>query len=150
MIKDNFKKIPEAIQKEILKRIGYTALVIIVSLILILTTKDWILCFPCFFISLYLLISTITLYINSVKGEIICITGICVEIESSRLKRNGKSVSLDVDGKCVKLPFKRRIKGIEEGSMVSVYMNEKTKVYNNQLGFVICDYYILEVKKDNS
>ena len=150
MIKDNFKKIPEAIQKEILKRIGYTALVIIVSLILILTTKDWILCFPCFFISLYLLISAITLYINSVKCKIICITGICVEIERSRLKRNGKSVSLDVDGKCVKLPFKRRIKGIEEGSMVSVYMNEKTKVYNNQLGFVICDYYILEVKKDNS
>lgn len=147
MIKDNFKKIPEAIQKEILKRIGYTALVIIVSLILILTTKDWILCFPCLFISLYLCVTAITLYINSVKDKIICITGICVEIERARLKRNGKSVSLDVDGKCVKLPFKRRIKGIQVGSTVSVYMNEKTKVYNNQFGFVICDYYILEVEK---
>ena len=46
MFRDNFKKIPEALQKEILKRIGYTALVIVVSLVLILTTKDWILCVP--------------------------------------------------------------------------------------------------------
>ena len=147
MFKENFKKIPETLQKEILKRIGYTALVIVVSLVLILTTKDWILCVPCLFISLYLCITAITLYINSVKGKIICITGICVEIERSRLKRNGKSVSLDVEGRCVKLPFKRRIKGIQEGSTVSVYMNEKTKVYNNQFGFVMCDYYILEVEK---
>ena len=64
MIKDNFKKIPEPIQKEILKRIGYTALVIIVSVILILTTKDWILCVPCLFISLYLCVTAITLYIK--------------------------------------------------------------------------------------
>ena len=147
MIRENFKKIPEPLQKEILKRIGYSTLVIAVSLILILTTNDWILCVPCLFISLYLCVTAITLYINSVNGKIICITGICVEIERSRLKRNGKSVSLDVDGKCVKLPFKRRIKGIQEGSTVSVYMNEKTKVYNNQFGFVICDYYILEVEK---
>ena len=147
MFRDNFKKIPEALQKEILKRIGYTALVIVVSLVLILTTKDWILCVPCLFISLYLCITAITLYINSVKGKIICITGICVEIERSRIKKNGKSISLDVEGKCVKLPFKRRIKGVQAGSMVSVYMNEKTKVYNNQFGFVICDYYILEVEK---
>ena len=147
MIRENFKKIPEPLQKEILKRIGYSTLVIAVSLILILTTNDWILSVPCLFISLYLLISAITLYINSVKGKIICITGICVEIERSRFKRNGKSISLDVEGKCVKLPFKRRIKGAQEGSTVSVYMNEKTKVYNNQLGFVICDYYILEVEK---
>ena len=147
MIRENFKKIPEPLQKEILKRIGYSTLVIAVSLILILTTNDWILSVPCLFISLYLLISAITLYINSVKGKIICITGICVEIERSRFKRNGKSISLDVEGKCVKLPFKRRIKGAQEGSTVSVYMNEKTKVYTNQLGFVICDYYILEVEK---
>ena len=147
MIRENFKKIPEPLQKEILKRIGYSTLVIAVSLILILTTNDWILCVPCLFISLYLCVTAITLYINSVNGKIICITGICVEIERSRLKRNGKSVSLDVDGKCVKLPFKRRIKGIQEGSTVSVYMNEKTKVYNNQFGFVLCDYYILEVQK---
>ena len=147
MIRENFKKIPEPLQKEILKRIGYSTLVIAVSLILILTTNDWILCVPCLFISLYLCVTAITLYINSVKVRIICITGICVEIERSRLKRNGKSVSLDVEGKLVKLPFKRRIKGIQEGSTVSVYMNEKTKVYNNQFGFVICDYYILEVEK---
>lgn len=147
MIRNNFKKVPEPLQKEILKRIGYVALVIIVSLILILTTSDWILCVPCVFISLYLLISAITLYINSVKGKIICITGTCVDIERSRIKRSGKSISLDVEGKYVKLPFKRKIKGIQEGSTVSVYMNEKTKVYNNQFGFVICDYYILEVEK---
>lgn len=147
MIRENFKKIPEPLQKEILKRIGYSTLVIAVSLILILTTNDWILSVPCLFISLYLCITAITLYINSVKGKIICITGICVEIERSRFKRNGKSISLDVEGKCVKLPFKRRIKGVQEGSTVSVYMNEKTKVYNNQLGFVICDYYILELEK---
>ena len=89
MFKENFKKIPETLQKEILKRIGYTALVIVVSLVLILTTKDWILCVPCLFISLYLCITAITLYINSVKGKIICITGICVEIERSRIKKNG-------------------------------------------------------------
>lgn len=147
MIKDNFKKIPESLQKEILKRFGYAFLVLIISIILIITTKDWILCVPCFFICLYLCVSAVTLYINSVKGKIICITGICVEIECSRFKKNGRSISLDVDGKSVKLPFKRRIKGIQEGCTVSVYMNEKTKVYNNQLGFVICDYYVLEVEK---
>lgn len=147
MLKENFKKIPAPLQKEILKRLGYAGLVIIVSVILILTTKDWILCIPCFFISLYLVISAAILYYNSVKGKIICITGICVEIERSRLKRTGKSISLDVEGKCVKLPFKRRIKGVQEGCEISVYMNEKAKVYNIQFGFVICDYYVLEVEK---
>ena len=147
MLKKIFKKIPEPLQKEILKRIGYSFLVVIISIILILTTRDWILSVPCFFLCLYLLVSAITLYINSIKNKIICITGTCVEIERSRLKRNGKSISLDIDGKTVKLPFKRRIKGVQEGSTVAVYMHEKTKVYNNQFGFVICDYYILEVEK---
>ena len=62
MIRENFKKIPEPLQKEILKRIGYSTLVIAVSLILILTTNDWILSVPCLFISLYLCITAITLY----------------------------------------------------------------------------------------
>ena len=147
MMKNKFKQIPESLQREILKRISLAGLIVIISIVLILTTKDWILCVPCFFICLYLIISAITLYINSANGKIICITGICIEIERSWLKRSGKSISLNVDGKCVKLPFKHRIKGVQEGSKVTVYMNEKTKVYNNQFGFVICDYYILEVEK---
>ncbi|MBQ4078467.1 hypothetical protein IJD15_04740 [bacterium] len=53
MIRENFKKIPEPLQKEILKRIGYSTLVIAVSLILILTTNDWILSVPYFFITQY-------------------------------------------------------------------------------------------------
>lgn len=146
MLKENFKKILEPLQKEILKRLGFACLVIIISIILILTTKDWILSVPCFFISIYLIISAFILYNNSVKGRIICVSGICVEIERSRLRRTGKSISLDVEGKRVKLPFKRRIKGVIEGCSVSVYMHERTKVYNNQMGFVICDYYVLEVE----
>ena len=147
MLKDNFNKIPERIQKEILKRIGYMLLVLIVSIILIITTKDWILILPCVFICLYLLISAITLYINGIKGKIVCITGICVGIEYSRLKKNNRTVSLDVNGKIFKLPFKHRIRGVQEGCEISVYMNEKTKVYNNPQGFVICDYYAMEVIK---
>lgn len=147
MIKDNFKKIAEPLQKVILKRLGYFCLIVIVTIFLILTTKDWVLCVPCFIMSMWFCISGLVLFNNGIKGKILCITGICTGIEHSMFNKIGKSISLSVDGKCVKLAFNRRIKEISEGCYISVYMHEKTKIYNDKFGLVIYDYYVLEVEK---
>lgn len=139
-------ELPSAIRKEVVKRFLYGLGAVLFFIVILLTSKDFLLCIPCCLISLFsFFLSGIMIY-NYKKGKVISIIGICTVIERKKIRKTIASILLDVDGKAVKIQIKGRKTRINEGDTVQVYLLESSKVYNYENKFVISDYYALEVQ----
>lgn len=139
-------ELPSAIRKEVVKRFLYGIVALLFFVIVILTSKDIILCIPCAIIALLSFFALGIIIYNYKKGKVISIAGICIEIERKKLRKTVSSILLNVDGKAVKMRIKGRRTKINEGDTVHVYILESTKVYNYENKFVISDYYAMEVQ----
>lgn len=139
-------ELPSAIRKEVVKRFLYGIIALLFFVIVILTSKDILLCIPCAIIALLSFFASGIVIYHYKKGKIISIVGICIEIERKRIRKSITSILLDVDGKAVKIRIKGRKTKINEGDSVQVYILESTKVYNYENKFVISDYYAMEVQ----
>ncbi len=142
--------LPSAIRKEVVKRFLYGLGAVLFFIVILLTSKDFLLCIPCCLISLFsFFLSGIMIY-NYKKGRIISFVGRCVKIERKKIIKTVSSILLDVDGKAVKIQIKGRKTRINEGDTVQVYILESLKVYIYENKFVISDYYAMEVQNVDS
>ena len=139
-------ELPTPIRKEVLKRFLYGFAALLFFVIILLTSKDFLLCVPCVLISIFSFFGSGIVIYHYKKGKIISIIGICVEIERKKIRKTITSILLDVDGKPVKMRIKGHKSRIYEGDAVHVYILESTKVYNYENEFVISDYYAMEVQ----
>ena len=140
------KNLPMAIKKEVVKRFLYGIAALIFFVVVLLASKDFLLCIPCFLISIFSFFNSGIIIYHYKKGRIISFVGTCVEIERKRIIKTASSILLDVDRKAVKMRIKGRKTKINEGDSVQVYILESTKVYNFENKFVISDYYAMEVQ----
>ena len=139
-------ELPSAIRKEVVKRFLYGIIALLFFVIVILTSKDILLCIPCAIIALLSFFASGIVIYHYKKGRIISFVGRCVKIERKKIIKTVSSILLDVDGKAVKIQIKVRKTKINEGDTVQVYILESSKVYNYENKFVISDYYALEVQ----
>lgn len=138
--------LPSAIRKEVVKRFLYGLGAVLFFIVILLTSKDFLLCIPCCLISILSFFNSGIIIYHYKKGRIISFVGRCVKIERKKIIKTVSSILLDVDGKAVKIQIKGRKTKINEGDTVQVYILESSKVYNYENKFVISDYYALEVQ----
>ena len=85
---------------------------------------------------------------NSNKGNFISVRGVCRQIETTGIRKRIRNVYIDTEPYTLKLPVRQRIKNLNKGDTVIVYLSEKTPVYEQGDGYMICSYYALEIRKE--
>lgn len=145
-MKEKFRNIPTALQRQIVFRGMGGLLFFILSMILLGSVRDWYLIFPCFLCGVFLLISGFWLLYQSVKGNYMRLQGECTRIETVGLRRRIRFIYFILEEGVVKIPVQHRIRKLTEGDIVTIYVAEKTPVYEKDGMYIISSYYAMEIR----
>lgn len=147
-MKDKFKRLPEALQKQVVLRLAIGAGFFILFLIVQLCMGDIYFSLPCVIFGGVMIVNGGLLLYNSTKGNFISVRGVCRQIETMGIRKRVRNIYIDTEPYILKLPVRQRIRNLDKGDTIIVYLSEKTPVYEQDNGYMICSYYALEIRKE--
>lgn len=145
-MRERFGKLPQALQKQVLFRSGASVLFWLLFIIILSSFRDIYLILPCLLLAGYLTGSSIWLFYQSVAGNYMHLQGECVCLETIGIRKRVRSVHLALEQGIVKIPIRQRIRRLSEGDTVSIYVAEKTPVYERDGIYIISSYYAMEIQ----
>lgn len=146
-MKERFKQLPEALQKQIIIRFVVAILFTLLFFVILCVFGDIYLYIPCLGFAGFLIVNAILLLYNSAKGNYVSVRGVCKHIETTPIQKRIKSITLqyeDETPKLLSISIRERMKRLSIGDTVIVYLSEKTPVYNRDGGYLIYGYYAIE------
>lgn len=146
-MKEKFKQIPEVLQRQIMFRFAAGVLFLILFAVILFCFRDYYLYLPCLFFAGFMIVNGGFLFYNSIIGNYICVQGVCEQVDVTGLRKRVKSIYVDLEQNTLRIMIKHRIKRIAIGDTIIVYLSEKTPVYEQHDGYMICSYYAIEIKK---
>ena len=146
-MKDAFRKLPEALRKQVLFRFGGSVGSLCLFLFLLWGTGDVYLMYPCLLLFCVAAGNGAWLFCRCVQGKFVHLTGKCVGIETGGFRNRIRSLYLAYETGVVKIPAKGRIRDLQKGDSVSLYLAEDAPVYEKEGAFFVGDYYAMEIRK---
>ena len=147
-MREKFKSIPLPLQKQIISRFATGLLFVFLFFIILFCFWDIYLFLPSAFFAVFLIVNAILLFYNSYKGNYICVEGCCEHIETTGLRKRVKSITLElVEKNKLRIMIRHRIKRLAVGDTVVVYLAKSTQVYDQDGGYLIGNYYALDIGK---
>ena len=149
-MKERFKQLPEALQKQIIIRFAAATLFSLLFVIILILHGDAYLYIPCLLFAGLLIANTTLLQYNSLNGNFVSVSGLCTHIETTTFRKRIKSITLEYEGekdKLLTIYVKERIRRLKVGDTVIVYLSEKNPVYTRDREYWINSYYAIEVRK---
>ena len=147
-MREKFKSIPFPLQKQIISRFAAGLLFVFLFLIVLFCFWDVYLFLPCVFFAVFLIVNAILLFYNSHKGNFVSVEGRCEHIETTRVRKRIKSITLELVENKLKIVIRHRIKKLAVGDTVVVYLAKSTQVYDIDEGYLINNYYALDIRKE--
>lgn len=146
-MKEEFMRIPVPLRKQISIHMGFSATAFLLFFIILFSSWDFRLCFPCLILAVFLLVNDGILLYQCLDGNYIRLTGICTRIQTTGLHKKVKAVQADVEGVLLQIRVKHRLRNIAVGDSVELYASVHTPIYEQDGIHIIYDYYAMEVKK---
>ena len=143
-IRDNFKAIPAALQRQITRRGLMGCAFLFLSLIFLLLGYDMRLVLPGFGFMLFCMGSTVWLFNIADKKWYVVVEGVCTEVTKSMLFKRIKTLTLEVDGKLLCIQLKQHKRDYKPGTRLCLYIQENAKVYERDGALLIYDYILIE------
>lgn len=147
---EKFKSIFRPIKKQILARFGLGFLSLFLAILILIIAKDFILSLPCWLLFAYMAITAGIMLFNSIKGDIVAVTGYCVKIEQTKLCKQVKAVFIQTEKGQLKVPIRKKIHRLNEGDTVTVFMPSITRIYVQDNYLVILGYYAIDISRQNN
>ncbi len=146
-MRDKFKKLPEALQKQVIMRLGAAALSLLLTVVVIALYRDLYLSLAFVLFSLFFGISGTVLFIRATDGKYIEIEGQCTKVERTPIRKRPKTIYLEADPHTVKLQVRDRLKKVSVGDTAIVYVSESTPVYQEEGCQILSGYLAMEIRK---
>lgn len=143
-MKETFLQFPAPLRRHILIRAVGCILGIGMMVMLLACRGDWKLLLPCGILSAVCMESAAALFDRCHRKQYIVITGICTDIERTSFRRHIKSLYLRSDGFNIKIVGVGKIRDLNTGDTVAVYLADNTAVYDMDGYQVICTYLALK------
>ncbi len=144
-MKEKWIKMPKALQRQVLFRSGGGGLFLMILLFLMTGSRDLYLLLPCVLCMFWLAGSGFYLFLQAAGGNYMRLQGQCIRIDTSGLRKRVHAVHLALEQGTVKIPIRQRIRRLSEGDTVSIYVAEKTPVYEQDGLYIISSYYAMEI-----
>jgi hypothetical protein len=140
-----YKKIPEPLQKQIIVRIGLAALSLTILVVMIIATGDALLWLPCAASAIFFAAAALGLFRRAVLGEYVVITGECIESGMTIAKRRCKYILLRTDACRLKVMLRNRRKKIPVGAALSIYVAKNAPIYDQNDLSVLYNYLAIDI-----
>lgn len=147
-MKDKFRHLPDALQKQVVLRLAIGAGFFALFLVVQFSMGDIYFSLPCVVFGGVMIVNGGLLFYNSAKGNFISVRGVCRQIETTGIRKRVRNIYMDMEPYILKLSVRQRIRNLDKGDTIVVYLSEKTPVYEQDNGYMICSYYALEIRKE--
>ena len=144
-IRDNFKAIPAALQRQITRRGLMGCAFLIFTVIFLLLGYDALLVLPGIGFTVFSAASAAWLFNIADKKRYVVVEGVCTEVTKSMLFKRIKTLTLEVDGKLLCIQLKQHKRDYKPGTRLCLYIQENAKVYERDGGFLILEYIAITV-----
>ena len=142
-----FRQIPKPLQKQILYRLGYGAAILLVTVMLLFYTMELFSVLACVFIMIFFTANSFLLFRRAVIGDYVVISGECLDVTLTAIKRRTKMVILCTEDKrIIKIMIKQRLKKIDIGSKIILYVASNVPVYESSGVYLLNSYLALDMK----
>lgn len=145
-MRKKFGQMPQVLQKQVLFRSGSSVLFWLLFIVIMTSFRDIYLMLPCLLLAGYLMGSSIWLFYQSAAGNYMHLQGECIRLETVGIRKRVRSVHLALEQGIVKITVRQRIRRLSEGDTVSIYVAEKTPVYERDGIYTISSYYAMEFR----
>lgn len=143
-MKSQFKQLPMAIQKQVAFRAVASILFLLAAILIFVLYKDLYFLIPCYAFSAFFGINSSLLFIRAIEGRYLVVEGVCSVIERTALRRKIKTIYFQSEPYTVKVMIQQRVKHIEVGDTIQVYVADNAPVYDQEHCKLICSYLAIE------
>ena len=141
-----FMAIPEPLQRQVMIRIGFSMLSLFMIAPIVIFTADLLLVVP-FVISFILCgFSAIMLFRLAVEKKYVVISGRCIDITLTMVRRQVKSITIETDSHIVQVTLGSRLKRFLPDMELDVYIADSTPVYHKDGMELLSSYIAIDVK----
>lgn len=145
-MKEKFKALPEVLRLQILSRFAAGVGFLIMLIVILIFYRNVYLWLPSMFFMVLLIVNGLFLLYNSINGNFVSVAGVCEHIEVTGIRKRVKSITLRLEENSLKVSVRQRIRKMKLGDTVIVYLSVKTPVYPQDDGYVVFNYYAMEVR----
>ena len=143
-IRDGFKAIPAALQRQILRRGLMGCAFLLFSVVFLLMGYDALLVLPGVGFMLFSFTSAVWLFHIADRKRYVIVEGICAEVTKSMLFKRIRSLTLEVDGKLLCVQLKQHKRSYKVGTKLRLYLQENAKVYERDGALLSYEYILIE------
>ncbi|MEY8389823.1 hypothetical protein D3Z47_02140 [Lachnospiraceae bacterium] len=147
-MKDKFRYLPKALQWQAMLRISIGMGFLVLFFAVQFGLRDVCLSFPCILAGSTMIVNGSLLFYNGFKGNFICIQGVCRQMETVGIWKQLRNIYISTELYTLKIPVRHRIRNLNKGDTVIIYLSEKTPAYEQDNGYMVCGYYALEIGKE--
>lgn len=106
--------------------------------------RDIYLLLPALCFAIFFILNGLWVFFETDAGKYVVIEGRCTGIEKTPLRKRIKNIHIETDDITVKVIVKQRMKQLDIGDNIRVYVFEKTPVYDQEQCKLLCSYLALE------
>lgn len=145
-MKEKFKSLPEVLRLQILSRFAAGAGFLVMLIVILIFYRSVYLWLPSLVFMVLLIVNGLFLLYNNINGNFVSVAGVCEHIEVTGIRKRVKSITLRLEENSLKVSVRQRIRKMKLGDTVIVYLSVKTPVYPQDDGYVVFNYYAMEVR----
>lgn len=146
-MKERFKKLPPTLQKQVIIRLGASLLSLMLFSLTLILYRDIYLSLSFAVLLLLFGVSGTIFLIKLSDGKYVVIEGKCSKVERTVIRKRAKTLYLNCKPHTVKVNSRQKLKNIEAGDLVTLYVSESTPVYEMEGCQLLSGYLALDFLK---
>ena len=146
-MKEKLRELPIAIQKQVIIRYGVAAVSLILLVVSLLMAEDPYLSLSLALICVFFLFSASQLLYLALSGHLIEISGECIKVERTPIRRRLKTIYLKVETQVVRLQITGKQRDVDAGDQVTVYVSDNAPVYENEGCQQLSGYLTISIQR---
>ena len=146
-MREDFKKLPKVLKKNIFYRIGLGLLFLTVFVLMCILADYLVFAIAPAAFAMFLLMDGIGMMIRCIGGDYVELTGVCIEVSKSNVRRRTKYILIETARGAVKLPIRIKPQSVKEGDNLVIYVPDHASVYDYKGNMVVCEFYAIEIIK---
>lgn len=147
-MKEEFMRLPTPLKNQIFIRLGISATAFLLFFVILFSSWDFMLCFPCLLLAVFLLVNDVVLLYHCLSGNYVHLTGVCTEIQTTGFHKRIKVVRANIDGVLLEVHVKKKLRNAAIGDKIELYASEHTPIYEQDDLKIIYSYYALAIRKE--
>ena len=146
-MREEFKLLPKALKKNILCRIGLGLGFLTVFVLMCVFVEHLVFAIAPAAFAMFSLVEGIGMLFRCLGGDYVELSGVCIEVNKSAVRRRTKYTVIETSRGAVRLPTRMKPKAIKVGDEVVIYVPDHASVYDYNGNMVVCEFYAMEIIK---